>query len=135
MAAEEARRHRDEIVQRAGEIERSLGRGRALAEELRVEAERLRDASEAERRQGESKRVRAELGRVTSEASRQLREDTRQQSETVRRASERERQDRSTETRTDELDPALRRAIRDEVRSALELLRSVAGAEGEQTRT
>jgi uncharacterized membrane-anchored protein YjiN (DUF445 family) len=55
--------------------------------------------------------------------SRQLREETRQQRETMRRVSESEREPTAAERGPHELDPAVRRAIHDEVRIALEELR------------
>ncbi len=63
------------------------------------------------------------MSRTDSEASRQLREETRQQRETIRRVSEGERVLAATQGGARELGPAVRRAIQDEVRLALEQLR------------
>jgi hypothetical protein len=53
----------------------------------------------------------------------------------LRRTSEHERQSASADARVDDVDPVLRRIIRDEVRSALESARSKVGIDDERTRT
>ncbi|HEX5057781.1 MAG TPA: hypothetical protein VFV99_00415 [Kofleriaceae bacterium] len=124
------------MIKKAGALERKLEEGRVLAEQLRAEAEHLRESQELARQRSEASRVHAELGRADSEETRELREDMRRGGERLRRAKTQREQTSLTgngeeHATTSEISPALRRAIREEVRAALTQLNAKHQATGD----
>jgi hypothetical protein len=127
-AADQARRGHEKSFETATQLEQNVENERLLAEQLRRESEGLREDAELLRQRNEAHRIRAELRRDASEESRRLGEDIRRRLGV--RESEHEREQAPARSPGDEISPALRRAIRDEVRSALVLLRTQNGAVG-----
>jgi exonuclease VII large subunit len=121
-AADDVRRGHEKAIETASALERRVEDERHLAEDLRRQSEGLRESEELARQRNEAHRVRAELRRAASENAREFREDVRRRLGPGE--SKRERAEAAIANDDDEISPALRRAIREEVARALELSRA-----------